>query len=174
MLRIDEAGVGYETVHRKHARTWVFRDLRRVEFVSPTHLIIDGYLGHEMSFRLLEGEFSAEAYRLLADNVARTVTSRVPFPASKFLYELPVKHRHRLGGCEGVLRIGGTRLVYQTDNAEDRRIWRARDIRSFGTTGPYHLRLTTDRETFSFDLKTPLEREVYDYLWTNLYAKENK
>ena len=47
-----------------------------------------------------------------------------------------------------------------------------RDIRSFGTTGAYDLRLSTEQESFSFDLKQPLNQEVYDYLWQRIYGPQ--
>ncbi|HEU0004533.1 MAG TPA: hypothetical protein VFS12_00965 [Terriglobia bacterium] len=33
---------------------------------------------------------------------------------------------------------------------------------------PYHLRVTTYNETFSFDLKSPLDPKVYDSLWKKI------
>lgn len=82
--------------------------------------------------------------------------------------EIPAKHRHRFGGCEGVLRISSELLIFDTEKAEDRRMWRLRDLQSFGTAGPYSLRLSTELETFNFDLKTPLTQEIQDFLWQRL------
>jgi len=172
ILRVDSTGITYETPDEEHARTWPFRDIRQAEFRSSKKLELRTYGKPETwKFELLEGEWSPEAYALFSGNVERVVTSRVLFPAGAFVHELPVRHRHRHGGCEGVLRIGPGEIVYDTGHPEDRRIWRMRDLRSFGSSGAYNLRLTTEQETFNFDLKQALEREVYDYLWAHVYER---
>ncbi len=169
-LRMDGSGIAYETPHRKHARVWSFRDLRHLEILSPTRLVINTYGNPAMfDFRLREAELTGDVYRFLAQHVERGLTSRVLFAATDFLDERPVKHRHRRGGCEGMLRIGLNEITYNTENVGDRRRWRMRDIRSFGTTGPYDLRLTTEKETFTFDLKVALSQQVYDHLWKTIH-----
>lgn len=172
-LRIETNGITYETPHVKHARTWTFRDIRHATFVSKTRLALRTHGTPEMwEFRLREGEWSAATYRLFAERVERGATSRILFPAAPVLYELPARHLHWRGSCEGTLRIGAKEIVYDTADAEDRRIWRARDLRSFGSASPYDLRLTTEEETFNFDLKQALPREVYDHFWRTIYEKE--
>lgn len=172
-IRLDEGGIVYETRHQGHGRVWSFSDIRDVEILSKTRLVFETYgEPDKFDFRLRERELTAGVYRLLAEHIERGVTSRVLFTATEFLFQLPVKHRHRLGGCAGVLLIGATEIVYKTENAGDGRIWRIRDIRSFGTTGAYDLRLTTEEETFSFDLKEPLSQKLYDHLWQKIYGPQ--
>jgi len=172
ILLLNEQGMAYETAHREHGHRWLFRDLRHVEIVSPARLVLHAYVKPTpFDFWLSEGELTADAYRLLAAHMERGLTSRVLFPRAPSLYELPVKHNHRLGGCEGILRIGSAEIVYDTPRAEDRRLWRMRDLRGFGTAGRYNLRLSTENETFTFDLKQPLSQEVHDYLWKTLYGR---
>ena len=171
-IKIDSTGISYETSNEEHARTWPFRDIRQAEFRSSKGLKLRTFGTPETwNFELLEGEWSSEVYALFTGNVERIVTSRVPFRTEASVYKLPVRHRHRRRGCEGVLRIGPSEIVYETTNPEDHRIWRMRDLRSFGSSGPYGLRLTTENETFNFDLKQALDREVYDYLWSHVYSK---
>ena len=173
LLRIDTNGLAYETPHRAHVRVWPFSDIRQLDILSTKRLVVHTYGKPEsFNFQLGEGELTADAYRLLAEHIERGVTSRVLFPATQFRFELPVKHRHRFGGCEGILRIGTGQVIYETQNADDRRLWRMRDIRGFGTTGPYDLRLSTEQESFTFDLKQPLNQEVYDHLWQAIYAPQ--
>jgi len=83
-----------------------------------------------------------------------------------------VRHRHRLGGCEGQLSVEEERLIYSTDHASDNRVWMLREIESLGSSYPYHLRMTTYRETFIFDLKSSLDPNVYDSLWKKIYRLE--
>lgn len=172
-LRIEGKGVTFETSHRKHARVWSFSDIRQLEILSRTRLAVHIYGKPEtFNFGLREGELTVDTYRLLSDRIERGVTSRVLFLGTEFAFELPAKHRHRLGGCEGVLRIAGIEIIYTTENAKDTRIWRIRDIRSFGTMAPYDLRLSTEKETFTFDLKEPLSQKLYDDLWQKIYGPQ--
>jgi hypothetical protein len=89
-------------------------------------------------------------------------------------YQLPVKHQHTLGGCQGTLEIGEQQVVYKTSHQSDSRVWRYEDLSSIGSTGRFQLRLTTMERTggeygaeknFIFDLKRHLEPEVYDFIW---------
>ena len=86
---------------------------------------------------------------------------------------LLVRHRHRLGGCEGQLSVEEERLIYLTDHASDNRVWKLPEIETLGSADPYHLRVTTYNETFTFDLKSPLDPKVYDSLWKKIYRFEN-
>lgn len=172
LLRLDENAIAYETGHREHGYRWPFPDIRHLEIFSPTRLILSTYGRPEkFDFRLREAELTADAYRLLAEKVERGLTSRVLFTERQFRFALPARHKHRRGGCQGTVRIGAAEIVYETEHPEDRRLWRMRDIRSFGTAGPYDLRLTTERETFTFDLKERLPQEAYDHLWGVVYQK---
>ena len=74
-----------------------------------------------------------------------------------------------LGGCEGQLSVEEERLIYLTDHARDNRVWKLRDIETIGSPDPYHLRVTTYNETFTFDLKSPLDPKVYDLIWKSVY-----
>ena len=82
---------------------------------------------------------------------------------------LPARHRHRLGGCEGRLSVEEERLIYLTDHSSDKRAWKLREIETIGSPDPYHLRVTTYNETFTFDLKAPFDPKVYDSLWKKAY-----
>lgn len=170
-LRLAASGITYDSTEPKHSRSWSFSDIQRIEIRSTTNLIVHTYgKPGTFDFRLREGELGPEAYSLLAEHMERELLSRVLFPATEFRFELPAHHRHLRGGCEGVLRIGVARIVYDTENPGDKRIWRIRDVRSFGTTGPYNLRLGTESATFTFDLKEALQQEAYDFLWQQIHG----
>ena len=49
----------------------------------------------------------------------------------------------------------------------------AREIETLGSPDPYHLRVTTYNETFTFDLKSPLDPKVYDCLWKKIHRLKN-
>jgi hypothetical protein len=44
------------------------------------------------------------------------------------------------------------------------------DIESFASSDKFSLRLSSRFETFTFDLKLPLEQRAYDVLWQAVYT----
>jgi hypothetical protein len=99
-------------------------------------------------------------------------------PASiKAIYEIPVKHQHVFGGCQGTLGIGDQYVVYRTSNKSHSRVWRYEDLSSIGSTGPFQLGLSTLERTggeygseknYIFDLKHRLDPTAYDFIWWKL------
>ena len=95
-------------------------------------------------------------------------------------YEIPVKHLHTFGGCEGVLQFTQDSIIYATKNRKDAREWRLdRDIQSVWSSDPYQLEIQVyenNRREFSrtriynFQLKEPLDWKMYRALKLRLYA----
>ena len=59
-----------------------------------------------------------------------------------------------------------------TSEDRDSRTWRWSDIQTIANPDPYTFRITAYREISEFELKQPLSRELFDALWTRLYAKD--
>ena len=106
-------------------------------------------------------------------NSAGLMVARLVEKAEQNPTLLLVRHRHRLGGCEGQLSVEEERLIYLTDHASDNRVWKLREIETLGSPDPYHLRVTTYNETFTFDLKSPLDQKTYEFLWKRIYRLES-
>jgi hypothetical protein len=181
-LIFSEAGVEYQTTHKKHARIWKYEDIQQLGLLGPKEISILTYedqkwkLGKDRDFRfeVIKGGIDASLWTTLQGKVTRPLVSAVIPKEAAPLYQIPVKHERRLSGTEGVLEISGQYIVYRTKAERDSRIWRYQDISSIGTTGPYQLRLTSmDRvegeyggeRNFVFTLKRKLEPEIYDYVW---------
>ncbi len=109
-----------------------------------------------------------EQQEFLRAKLSRPMVARLVEKAEGSIL-LPVRHRHSLGGCEGQLSVEEDRLIYLTDHSRDNRAWKLRDIETIGSPDPYHLRVTTYNETFTFDLKSPLDPKIYDSLWKRIY-----
>jgi hypothetical protein len=119
-------------------------------------------------FSLLDNKMTPEQQEFLRAKLSRPMVARLVEKADDKML-LPVRHRHALGGCEGQLSVEEDRLIYLTDHASDNRVWILSDVETIGSPDPYHLRVTTYNETFTFDLKSPLDSKVYDSLWKKVY-----
>jgi hypothetical protein len=173
--------IRYDATDGKHSRMWAYIDIQKLDVASPTRLVLKTFESHSwrklerdkvFEFSLLEGKLTSEQQEFLRAKLSRPMVARLVEKATSSTL-LVVRHRHRLGGCEGQLSVGKDRLIYLTDHASDNRDWKLRNIETLGSPSPYHLRVTTYNETFSFDLKSPLDPKVYDSLWKKIYRFEN-
>ena len=179
-LVASDKEIRYEATNGKHSRTWAYIDIQKVDVVSPTRLALKTFESQSwkqlerdkaFDFSLLEGKLTPEHQEFLRAKLSRPIVARLVEEGAQS--SAPVRHRHRLGGCEGRLSAEGERLIYSTDHASDNRVWKLREIETIGSLDPYHLRVTAYNETFTFDLKSPLDPRLYDSLWKKIYRFEN-
>ena len=178
-LIFSDAGVRYETKEKGRQRSWAYPDVKFFEIVSSKKIEIHSYedqsvlrLGQDWDFvfEFTEGEIGNNLYQLLVDKSPRAVVTHVLFPGTELVQEMPVRHRHNIGGCQGVLTIAEDKIIYRTEHKGDSRIWRLKDIESFASNDPFHLRISTAFETFNFDLKLPLEEKAHEHIWNAVYS----
>ncbi len=181
-LVFGDQQVEYITTNKKDARVWKYEDIQQVGLLGEKKISVVSYEDRKIAFgkdkrfdfELLDGTVPESLWNFLPTRLTRPLVSeRIPTGiASKF--EIPVKHQHALGGCQGILRIGEHFVVYETPDKEDSRIWRFEDLSSMGSTGSFQLRLTSMERTgseisseknFIFELKRRLEPDVYDFIW---------
>jgi hypothetical protein len=172
--------IRYDAIDGKHSRMWAYIDIQKLDVASPTRLVLKTFESHSwknlerdkvFEFSLLEAKVTPEQQEFLRGKLSRPMVARL-VEKTEGSTLLPVRHRHRLGGCEGQLSVEEERLVYLTDHASDNRTWKLREIETLGSPDPYHLRVTTYNETFTFDLKSPLNPKVYDSLWKKIHRLE--
>jgi len=180
-LVAGEKEIRYEATNGKHSRAWAYIDIQKLDVVSPTRLALKTFESQSwkklerdkaFEFSLLDGKVTPEQQEFLRAKLSRPMVARLVEKADRSSSLLPVRHRHRLGGCEGQLSVEEERLIYSTDHASDNRVWKLREIETIGSPDPYHLRVTTYNETFTFDLKSPLDSKIYDFLWKKIYRLE--
>jgi hypothetical protein len=173
-LTFSPDGVRYETKEKNHSRKWSYPDVKYFEIISEREIEIRTYesqgvarLGRDRDydFRLTAGALTDDLYQTLVQHSPRAVVTHVVFHGTEIVQEIPVRHRHRIGGCAGTLTIATDKVIYRAEQKEDSRIWRLEDIQSFASSDPFSLRLSSAFETFTFDLKLPLEQNSYDLLW---------
>lgn len=177
--------VEYLTSHKEDARTWNYVDIQQLGLMSDKRVSVVTYedrkvqLGKDkiFNFELTGGRIPASLAEALQSRLMKPLVSAVipELPAAR--YQLPVKHQHALGGCQGSLEIGEHAVVYKTSHSSDSRIWRYEDLTSIGSTGPFQLRLSSMERTggeygaeknFVFDLKRRIEPEIYDFVWRKI------
>lgn len=172
-LIIDDSQIQYVAENGKHSWRWDYVDIQKLD-VSPKKIELLSFqsrskwkLGSDKvyEFKLLEGELAYGQQEFLRSKLSRPVVARLVDSSSPALQKLPARHRHTLGGCEGILILNQDRITYSTDYSRHNREWRYSDLETIGSPDPYRLRITSNNETFTFDLKTPLEQKVYDFLW---------
>jgi hypothetical protein len=180
-LIASDKEIRYEATSGKHSWTWAYIDIQKLDVASPTRVVLKTFESQSwkklerdkvFDFSLLEGKISPDHQEFLRAKLSRPMVARLVEKATNSTLLL-VRHRHRLGGCEGQLSVEEERLIYLTDHSSDNRAWKLREIETIGSPDPYHLRVTTYNETFTFDLKAPLDQKVYDSLWKKIYRLES-
>jgi hypothetical protein len=184
-LVFREDGVEYVTSHKKDARTWNYVDIQQLGLKSDNKISVVTYEDRKLefgkdkifNFELTEGSIPPTFAGGLQTRLTKPLVSAVIPELSPARYQLPVKHQHALGGCQGSLEVGEHEVVYKTPHSSDSRIWRYENLSSIGSTGPFQLRLSTMERTqgehgaeknFIFDLKRRLDPEIYDFLWRKI------
>ena len=184
-LIISEKGVEYHATKRKNEdRIWTFEDIKLFEILSPTRVRIWTYkdrklfLGKDesLTFKIVEGQIDQKVSDFLRERITRpfvtTFVEEEPAP----LAEIPVKHSHRFGGCEGTLKVYSDRLVYESQTGHDSRSWRWTDIRSVGRSDIYRFEVETfepqigaSSRSIRFLLKERMTDKTYDSIWSRVY-----
>jgi hypothetical protein len=183
-LVFRDDGMEYVTSHKKDARTWNYLDIQQLGLVGDKKIAVLTYEDRKLQFGK-DKIFNFELTESIPPSLWNSVQARLTKPVVSALipalpearYQLPVKHQHSLGGCQGKLEIGEQYVVYETPQKSDSRVWRYEDLSSIGSTGPFQLRLSSMERTngeygaeknFIFDLKRRLDPEVYDFLWRKI------
>ena len=176
-LVLTDRDIRYEASTGKHSRSWAYIDIQKLDVASPISLVLKTFESHSwkklesdkvFEFSLLDAKLGREQQEFLREKLKRPMVARLTEKATSSTLLL-VRHRHRLGGCEGQLSVEEERLIYLTDHSSDNRAWKLREIETIGSPDPYHLRVTTYNETFTFDLKAPLDPRLYESLWKKVY-----
>ena len=181
-LVVSDREIRYEASDGKHSQSWPYIDIQKIDVVSATQLTLKTFkstrwkkLGKDeaLEFSLIEGQLTAANQEFLRSKLSRPMVARLTEPKEATSAAFPVRHRHRVGGCEGHIQVEEDRLAYSTDRSNDNRVWKLSEIETIGSPDPYHLRVTTYNETFTFDLKAPLDSKIHDSLWKKVYRLQS-
>ncbi|MEJ2096859.1 MAG: hypothetical protein P8Y38_06910 [Deltaproteobacteria bacterium] len=186
-IEISDEGISFIAEKEEESRSWRYQDIQYFDRISGSEFTILSYedssilLGRDRQYHFLitEGELTNEIFYRIRDRLNKPATNREFPDVANARYELPVKHLHTFGGCEGTLKFTEDKIYYITDNRKDASEWRLdTDIQSVWSSNPYELEIhafDNNRREFSrtriykFDLKKPLDPEVYRSLKLKLY-----
>lgn len=173
-LFVDIRGVEFVSESGRREK-WTALDLQTFT-IAPHKLVLRTYynrglgrLGEDAKeFRLTESVPPSVAV-WLAGYFGRPSRNEVPdadapviagLPADHL--NVPVHHRAQFGGSNGVLRFRQGGIDYVTNTPGDSRSWRWEDIQTLSEPNPYRLYVFGYQDTFTFDVKEPIDRALFD------------
>jgi hypothetical protein len=158
---------------------WPFLEIQTFDLLSPRRLVVTGYENrswHEHGERKYRFDLSVamppEIAAELARRVAKQGRNADPNSTATSFATIPARHRTLAGGTNGILHFGPDGIDYLTTNGQGGRSWRWSDIQTLAKPDPFQLRVNSYRETFTFELKQPMPRELFDRLWDEIYAHD--
>ena len=183
-LRLTEDSVQYDTTEKKDARAWPYEDIKQLQVLSSTRIVVLTYedqgrlkLGADrrFTFDVVTGSVPPELVAFLLSRVERPfVTAVMPPSAGPVLFRLPVKHQRSGRGSDGSLVLTENHLAYVTEQETNARFWRFSDIFAVLPLDPFRLQVEAyeggsgQTRTFVFELKGALRAEFYEALWARV------
>ena len=142
-IRITGEAIEFHANKEKNSRRWAYVDVQHFDRIAANEFVLLSYedaalqLGRDRRFRFVitSGELREQELARIAGKIGKPVSNH-DFTAPAFSrYEVPVKHLHRLGGCEGTLSFTDSRIFYQTDEKKHAREWFDREGCRLGLVG---------------------------------------
>lgn len=174
-LIFSDSGASYRSENGKTSVEVPYADIREADVSDPRKIRIETYdilkrnpLEHRSYEFRLDEDHRSDLAKFLAQRVKRPVIGAYDVGAEGS-FSAAAYHRHLFGGAHGVLEIGSDGIQFKTDTKADSRTWLYRDIQTIGKSGPFNFRISTESETYNFDLKERLPEGAYDLAWSKLY-----
>ena len=176
-LHIDPHGITFRSRDGKASIIIPIQDLREAEVADPHALRFQVYEvqkwvpieRREYVFRAAEEAPVETLAQFLAARIDRPVVGHY---SSTSEFQIPAYHPRTLGGTHGTLEIGKDAIRFVSDKPADSRTWLYRDVETIGRPDSYRFRVTTNRETYVVELKSPLPEAAYELAWTKVYDLE--
>lgn len=176
-LIFNASGVEFKS-EKNFSHGWPFVEIETFD-LSPHHFVLTSYENrgkHLPGDRRFRFDFSQDVppgvAAQLARRVAKPVKNGAPDSNAQRFATLPARHTTRTGGSNGVLRFRDDGIDYITATKRGGRSWRWSDIQTLAHPDLYHFRVGAYRETFEFELKKPMSKELFDKLWDYVYARD--
>lgn len=190
-LTVHGDGIDFRSSKEDHNRQWAWTDIQAVDRFSPLKFTILTYTDQKLlagrdqpfDFTVLEGEgLNDETFQIIQEHSIRPLVDRSVEMAVSIEYEIPVKHLHTFGGCEGVLQFTSGQILYVTKHQKDSRKWRiGKEIAGIWSANRFDLEIQAfEREdgdyhqtrSFRFQLKQPLDNHYYRKLRREIHLPE--
>ena len=155
---------------------WSFLDIQTF-LLSRHRLVIETYKNrthHLPGMQRYRFELTQDVPPAVAAELARGVgkpsQNAVLDPTLSSVENIPAHHRTRTGGTNGILRFRDAGIEYVTSSSGDSRSWRWADLQTLSNPAPYTLFVFGYRDTYTFDLKEPFSRGLFDRLTDEIYS----
>ncbi len=177
-LHIGTKGIEFRSQNKEHSYRWSYEEIETLS-LWPRRIDVRTYEKRGRfrpglrRFRFdLESELPPEVAAQVAQQMGKPVRNGLPEPNAAAFAFLPALHLTAFGGSKsnGVLRFREEGIDYVSQAPEESRSWRWSDLRTLSNLDPYHFVVFADRETYSFDLKQPMSRDLFDRLTDEVYA----
>ncbi len=174
-LIINAEGITFQAGNGRSQR-WKFSDIHSV-FLAPHRLVLKTWI-HRGWPRPGEREYRFDLTQVLPPAVAASLASAVRQPSKNTdlnpdapaVASIGARHRTLTGGTNGVLRFRNDGIDYITASPGDSRSWRWADLQTLSDPDPYHLFVFGYKDTYTFDLKAPLSRNLINWAMDQIYA----
>lgn len=177
VLSITDSGISFQPVRGSQLH-WPFEEIQTFN-LTPRSFVLTGYhnrrwhLHGERGFRFsFASPVPPAVAAALAARVGKPSENGVPSGDASTVAAIAARHRTFAGGTNGILRLRETGMDYVTQSGKGERSWRWADMETLILTDPYHLSLGAYRETFALELKQPMSRKLFDWLWNKVYARD--
>jgi hypothetical protein len=183
-LIISKDYVEFRAEKENDSRRWAYSEIKLFEILSSGRVRIWTYrnrkllLGREesLTFKIIDGQIDQRVSDFLRQRINRPFVTSFTNEEGAFLAQIPVKHLHRFGGCQGVLEVYANRLVYEAADGHDSRSWRWSDIRGVGRPDVDRFEVLSfepqfggPKRSFNFILKERLADKTYDFIWSRVF-----
>ncbi|MEW6731719.1 MAG: hypothetical protein AB1489_10360 [Acidobacteriota bacterium] len=185
-LIISHQSIEFRTSKDEYNRAWKYTDIRLIELPTPKKISIWTYQDNEwmlgkdrhFTYHLAEPQIDRVVIDFLRNHIVRpfVISFATTDEQETPVIEIAVKHKHRLGGCQGLIKIYKDRISYITSQANHSRDWYWNEIQSIGRTSEWRFDLVTyerdlggSSRTYNFQLKESLPNGVYDSMWSHIY-----
>ncbi|MFY9225319.1 MAG: hypothetical protein WAQ98_21775 [Blastocatellia bacterium] len=168
----------------KNNLKWRYEDIELIQLDSPTEIKIWSYsdqtwiLGRDkrFTFQVIAPLMDKVLIAFLRSRLERPFVISFAEDREKAIAEIQVKHSHRMGGCQGILKFYSEQLMFVTPSGQDSRSWHWKEIKSINRTDKWSLEIFTyenmvggPKRSYQFKLKEPVSEKLYDQLWNNIY-----
>lgn len=173
LLLIDSNGVEFQAA--KFSHRWTFPDIHSFA-LSGRNLTLTTYQSRhwhepgEQRFRfILRDQMPSGVASLLAAHIERPSRNGAPDPNVSSFAAIPAHHHFNFGGTNGILRFTDEGIEYITDGS-DARNWRWADLNTVSSPDAYQLLVFGYRDTYRFELKKPMTRELLNRVTDQVFA----
>jgi hypothetical protein len=174
-LRTDSRGVEFVPSNGASKR-WTLNEIKSLDL--QTHrLVLVGYdnrrwhLAGTQQFEWeLTNAITPASAASLTEAMGRPVRNRLPDPDASAIAVIAVRRSGHFGGSNGVLRIRQHGMDYVTAEPGNSRSWRWLDLQTLSNPDPYHLFVFGYRDSYTFDLKETLSRELLNHLSDEIWV----